>query len=232
MAKYTNRMDEDYIKFRALISQQKVVVDVDNEVWTLYDAGPKNISCPLLCLPPAIGTADAFFKQIIGLSTRGYRILTLSYPVYWTLEDFTKGLTRLIDQLGLSKVHLFGASLGGYLAQKFVEVTRHSNRVHSLFLCNSFHDTAVFRQSNLSGIYWTLPAFMLRRTLLQHLPADGLEVRVAEATDFMVERLDTLTRYFNISSYRPKVFEQIDFVPQVAHDRDTYATSIYRHNMN
>ena len=194
MAAHANRTGEDYIKFRALISQQKLVVDVDNEVWTLYDAGPKNITCPLLCLPPAIGTAETFFKQIIGLSTRGYRIITLSYPVYWAMEDFIKGLTRLIDQLGLTKVHLFGASLGGYLAQKFVEGVKHSNRVHSLFLCNSFHDTAVFRQNSLSGLYWTLPAFMLRRTLLQHLPADQLEGRVAEATDFMVERLDSLTR--------------------------------------
>ena len=194
MAKYKNYMEEDYIKFRALISQQKVVVDIDNETWTLYDAGPKHITCPLLCLPPAIGTADGFYKQTIGLSTRGYRIITLSYPVFWTIDEFVKGLTRLIDQLGLVRVHLFGASLGGYLAQKFVESTMLSNRVHSVFLCNSFHDTSVFRQSNLSGIYWTLPAFMLRRTLLQHLPADHLEARVAEATDFMVDRLDALSR--------------------------------------
>lgn len=190
-----NRFEEEYMQFRSLVSMQKVIVDNPQEVWTLYDAGPKNVSCPLLFLPPAIGTADTFFKQIISLSTKGYRIITLSYPVYWNLDDFVKGFAKLIDHLGLEKVHLFGASLGGYLAQKFAEQTIDTNRVQSLFLCNSFHDTSIFKNTTKSSLYWTLPTFMLRRMLIQHLPADELEINVAQATDFIVNRMDMLTRY-------------------------------------
>ena len=45
------------------------------------------------------------------------------------------------------KVHLCGASLGGFLAQKFAECTYKSPRVHSLILCNSFSDTSIFNQT-------------------------------------------------------------------------------------
>ncbi len=37
-----------------------------------------------------------------------------------------------------SKVHIFGASLGAFLAQKFAEHTYHCQRVQSLIICNGF----------------------------------------------------------------------------------------------
>ena len=40
-----------------------------------------------------------------------------------------------------TQVHLFGAGLGGYLAQKFAELTFRSPMVRSLVLCNTFSDT-------------------------------------------------------------------------------------------
>jgi maspardin len=43
-----------------------------------------------------------------------------------------------------AQVHLFGVSLGGFLAQKFAESTASAQRVQSLILCNTFADTAVF----------------------------------------------------------------------------------------
>lgn len=51
------------------------------------------------------------------------------------------------------QVHLFGASLGGFLAQKFAEYTHKSPRVHSLILCNSFSDTAIFNQTWTANRY-------------------------------------------------------------------------------
>lgn len=104
-------------------------------------------------------------------------LLQLQYPVYWDLLEFCDGFKKLLDHLQLDKVcpvflylptseshilqsrksmltlvlfdqvHLFGASLGGFLAQKFAEVTHKSPRVHSLILCNSFSDTSIFNQT-------------------------------------------------------------------------------------
>jgi maspardin len=54
--------------------------------------------------------------------------------------------------LEIEKVHLFGAALGGFLAQKFAEFTRSCPRVASLVLCNTFTDTAVFNYADQSQL--------------------------------------------------------------------------------
>ena len=43
----------------------------------MYDAGPRNVKSPLICLPPVCGTADVFFKQLTTLSQRGYRVISV-----------------------------------------------------------------------------------------------------------------------------------------------------------
>jgi hypothetical protein len=34
------------------------------------------------------------------------------HPVYWSVKEWCEGFRKLLDYLGLHKVHLFGASLG------------------------------------------------------------------------------------------------------------------------
>ena len=71
----------------------QVVVDDDNsKEWTMYDAGPKTVKCPLICFPPASGTGDVFFKQILGLTSAGYRVIAVSYsprpkPSFWSQSE-------------------------------------------------------------------------------------------------------------------------------------------------
>ena len=63
-----------------LIFVSQLIVDDDgNKEWTLYDAGPRHIRCPLICLPPASGTADVFYRQLLALSSAGYRVIAVSY---------------------------------------------------------------------------------------------------------------------------------------------------------
>jgi maspardin len=71
----------------------------------------------------------------------------VEYPVFWSVEEFCDGFLKLIDHLELDKVHIFGASLGAFLAQKVAEQTFKSPRVHSLLLCNGFVDTTAFKQT-------------------------------------------------------------------------------------
>ena len=60
----------------------QIVVDNDDEKeWLIYDAGPRSVQCPLVCLPPASGTADVFFKQILTLSSLGYRVISVSFII-------------------------------------------------------------------------------------------------------------------------------------------------------
>ena len=89
---------EDYKRFRSSIPQRKVelkhlsitwslsifvvlqiVVDKSNQPWVVYDAGPRHVHSPLVCLPPVCGTADVFFKQLLALSQAGYRVISVSF---------------------------------------------------------------------------------------------------------------------------------------------------------
>lgn len=84
------------------------------QAWRIFDSGPKSVSCPLICLPPVSGTADIFFKQVMGLSSRGVRVIAAEPPPYWNIKEWCDGFKRLIDYLELDKVHIFGASLGNF----------------------------------------------------------------------------------------------------------------------
>ncbi|KAG8039314.1 hypothetical protein G9C98_003621 [Cotesia typhae] len=102
----------EYESFRSSIPLKKIIVDSDGtKGWRIYDSGPKNIKSPLICLPPVSGTADIFFKQILSLSAKGYRVISAESPVYWNINDWCCGFKKLLDYLELNKVHIFGASL-------------------------------------------------------------------------------------------------------------------------
>lgn len=186
---------QEYISFRSTVPLRRIVVDSsDEKEWLLYDAGPRSVRCPLICLPPASGTADVFFKQILTLSSLGYRVISVEYPTYWTYSEWTEGFLRLLDFLKLDEVHLFGASLGGFLAQKFAELTFKSPRVHSLILCNAFADTSVFQQTATASTFWVMPAFVLKKMIMNNFTVQEVDEDIADSIDFMVERLESLGR--------------------------------------
>jgi len=136
---------DEYKSFRASVPLKKILIGDEGDCWQVYDAGPRDSSgSPLVCLPPIAGTADIFFRQCLALSSRGYRVISVQSPPYWSLSQWCQGFKDLLDHLDIEKVHLFGSALGGFLGQKFAEYTRNCPRVASLVLCNSFTDTSVF----------------------------------------------------------------------------------------
>ena len=129
---------------------------------------------------------------VSALSARGHRVLSVSWPVYWTHEAWCHGLAQLLDQLGLERIHILGAALGGFLAQKFAEVTRDCPRVASLILCNTFTGMvgskrntfykcyffrqAIFNFNDEATSIWMLPTLVLRRMILT-----GLNIAISGA---------------------------------------------------
>ncbi|CAC5395343.1 SPG21 [Mytilus coruscus] len=202
----------EYQSFRSSVSQRKVSIEKYNEnelegsnggvfvdedeskEWKVYDAGPRSVKCPLICFPPASGTADVFFRQILALTAVGYRVISVEYPTYWKIVEFCEGFRRLIDHLQLDKVHLFGASLGGFLAQKFAEYTYRSPRVASLILCNSFYDTTIFNQTNSAPTFWMMPSLVLKKMVMGNFDKGPVDPSICDSIDFLVEKLDGLTQ--------------------------------------
>uniref|UniRef100_A0A8C9Z1P2 SPG21 abhydrolase domain containing, maspardin n=1 Tax=Sander lucioperca TaxID=283035 RepID=A0A8C9Z1P2_SANLU len=99
------KVSPDYNWFRSTVPLKRIIVDDDDsKVWSLYDAGPKSIRCPIILLPPVSGTAEVFFQQVLALTGWGYRVISLQYPVYWDLMEFCDGFRKLLDHLQLDKV--------------------------------------------------------------------------------------------------------------------------------
>uniref|UniRef100_A0A1B6D4C4 Maspardin n=1 Tax=Clastoptera arizonana TaxID=38151 RepID=A0A1B6D4C4_9HEMI len=186
---------QEYISFRSSVPLKKIVVDSNSSrCWKIYDSGPKTVTTPLVCLPPVSGTADVYFKQILALSAKGIRVISAEHPVYWTVNQFCEGLKTLLDYLGIDKIHIFGASLGGFLAQKFAEYTSHCPRVSSLILCNAFIDTTVFNYNESAAVFWVCPSLVLKKMVMGNFTAEHSDIRIIQSVDFMVDRLDSLSQ--------------------------------------
>jgi maspardin len=110
-------------------------VIIDGLTWELIDAGTGDT--PLLMLPGALGTCETFYKQILQFSPR-YRIVSVNYPPISEPAEICASLHRLLQELGITRLYLFGTSLGGYLAQCFAQ--RYPALLASTVIANSFLD--------------------------------------------------------------------------------------------
>lgn len=183
----------EYLSFRANIPRRKICVDSDGrKEWILYDIGPKSISSPLICFPPVSGRADIYFQQMLTLSSTGFRVISVEYPTYWTVQEFCEGFQQLLNHLQLDRVHLFGSSVGGFLAQKFAEFSLSSHRVESLILCNTFTSTDIFDQTISAPTFWMLPAVMLKSMVMGNLDKGNTDLEIAKSIEFVVCSLDSL----------------------------------------
>lgn len=179
---------------------KRVIVDEDSsKVWCLYDAGPKDVTCPIIFFPPVSATGEVFFKQIMFLSRNGYRVIAVSYPIYWSMREYVSGFVRLMDHMKLDKVHIFGASVGGFIAQKIAESLCNCQRIHSLILCNSFTDTATFNQTETSNLFWLIPGPVLKNRIV-NMPAIRSQAacytdsEIADSMIFVAESLDKMSQ--------------------------------------
>jgi len=83
---------------------------------------------------------------------------------------------------------------GGFLAQKFGDYTHRCPRVLSLILCNSFTDTSVFQYGDSAPFLWMLPAIVLKKMVMGNFGSEKMDPDVADAVDFMVEKLESLSQ--------------------------------------
>lgn len=185
---------QEYLSFRSNVPLRKIIVDNSSKGWKIYDSGPKTVKTPLICLPPVSGTADVFFKQVLALHAKGIRVISAEHPVYWSASEWCEGFRKLLDYLALPKVHIFGSSLGGFLAQKFAEATHSCPRVASLILCNAFADTSIFSYTDSSSIFWMLPSIVLKKMVMGNLSVSNVDPAMCEAVEFMMERLESLSQ--------------------------------------
>ncbi|CAK9173153.1 unnamed protein product [Ilex paraguariensis] len=180
----------DYIYFKSQVPLHKI--PIGSKQWRYYDCGPKVVP-PLICLPGIAGTAEVYYKQIMSLSMKGYRVISIDIPRVWNHHEWVQAFEKFLDAIDVHHIHLYGTSLGGFLAQLFAQ--HRPRRVRSLILSNTFLETRSFSAAMPWApiVGWT-PSFLLKRHVLTGIPNGPHEPFVADSVDFVVSQVETLSR--------------------------------------
>lgn len=180
----------DYVYFKSKVPLHKI--SIGPKQWRYYDFGPKAMP-PLICLPGIAGTADVYYKQIMSLSMKGYRVISVDIPRVFNHQEWIHSFEKFLDTVNVHHVHLYGTSLGGFLALIFAQ--HRPRRVKSLVLSNSFLDTQKFAAAMPWSpiVSWT-PSFLLKRYILTGIREGPHEPFIADSVDFVVGQVETLSR--------------------------------------
>ncbi|KAM3401851.1 hypothetical protein ACQJBY_006066 [Aegilops geniculata] len=181
----------DYVYFKSVVPLHKI--SIGSKLWRYYDFGPKAVP-PLICIPGIAGTADVYYKQIMSLSMKGYRVISIDVPQVWNHHEWIHSFEKFLDSMNIHhQVHICGTSLGGFLAQVFAQYR--PRRVKSLVLSNTFLETHKFAAAMPWSplVSWT-PSFLLKRYLLTGIRDGPHEPFIADSVDFVVGQVETLSR--------------------------------------
>lgn len=180
----------DYVYFKSQVPLHKI--PIGPRLWKYYDFGPKVVP-PLICLPGIAGTADVYYKQIMSLSMKGYRIISVDIARVWNHHEWIQAFEKFLDTIDVHHIHLYGTALGGFLAQLFAQ--HRPRRVRSLVLSNTFLDTTSFSTAMpwAPVVAWT-PAFLLKRYVLTGIRDVPQEPFIADSVDFVVSQVEALSK--------------------------------------
>lgn len=162
--------------------------------WVYYDWGPRQYAEPLLCLHPIVGSAESYYRVILSLAERGYRVISPQLPVYWSAPEFCDGLQSFLDALQVRRVHIYGAGIGGFLALFFA--SRRPERVSSVALTHAFLSTVSVGHNIVyspSVLRW-LPDILVRNAVRSMFPKGKAELSIAEAAEFVIVRTLSCSR--------------------------------------
>ncbi|CAM0910668.1 unnamed protein product [Alopecurus aequalis] len=180
----------DYVYFKSVVPLHKI--SIGSKLWRYYDFGPKAVP-PLICIPGIASTADVYYKQIMSLSMKGYRVISIDIPQVWNHLEWIHSFEKFLDSMNIHHVHIYGTSLGGFLAQIFAQ--QRPRRVKSLVLSNTFLETHKYAAAMPWSpvVNWT-PSFLLKRYLLTGIRDGPHEPFIADSVDFVVGQVETLSR--------------------------------------
>ncbi|XP_023534159.1 maspardin-like [Cucurbita pepo subsp. pepo] len=180
----------DFIYFKSQVPLHRI--PIGTKQWRYYDFGPKVVP-PLICLPGIAGTADVYYKQILSLAMKGYRVISVDIPRVWKHQEWIQAFEKFLDTIDVHHIHIYGTSLGGFLAQLFAQ--HRPRRVKSLILSNSFIETKNFSAAMpwAPVVSWA-PSFLLKRYVLTGIRDGPHEPFIADSVDFVVSQVEMLSK--------------------------------------
>eukprot|EP00930_Biecheleria_cincta_P082969 TRINITY_DN72606_c0_g1_i1.p1 TRINITY_DN72606_c0_g1~~TRINITY_DN72606_c0_g1_i1.p1 ORF type:complete len:355 (+),score=57.79 TRINITY_DN72606_c0_g1_i1:75-1139(+) len=194
VASTSRTISSDFALFKSACPLQKFAQPHSHLEWSYYQAGPPDDKQPVVLLHGTSSTAAAFFYQVQALGEKGYRVVSSQYPAYDTPESWCKGFDLFLDALRCRNAHIFGAGLGGFLAQHYA--VRYPNRVRSLVLCNAFASADAFaaRLGAWGCVIPLMPSAMLRQAMQDAFPQGGfMELSAKQAIDWVALQMNDLS---------------------------------------
>ncbi|KAG6514163.1 hypothetical protein ZIOFF_024504 [Zingiber officinale] len=88
----------DYVYFKSQVPLHKI--SIGDKQWKYYDFGPKSVP-PLICIPGIAGTADVYYKQILSVSKKGYRVISVDIPRVWNHVAWVHSFEKFLDTLSI-----------------------------------------------------------------------------------------------------------------------------------
>ena len=202
-------------EFRSKVARQSITLalgghDYGDSTWVYFEHGPRDeAAVPIVLLHGVEGTANTFFEQVLTLTAKGHRVIAAQYPPHTSHAGWLLSAECFLNHVHAPTAHILGDGLGAFLALLFAR--RHPRRVRSLMLSNGFSSNRDFDFSafflgedtmaaKLAGstvgahVFRWMPEFLIKRCLLSRLPSGQLSTAEADAVDFVVREVETLTQ--------------------------------------
>ncbi|KAF2313136.1 hypothetical protein GH714_009439 [Hevea brasiliensis] len=137
-----------------------------------------------------------YFKSQVPLhKIPGYRVISVDIPRVWNHHEWVQAFEKFLDVIDVHHIHLYGTSLGGFLAQLFAQ--HRPRRVRSLILSNTFLDTRSFAAAMPWAPVYVCqldPCIFAEKYVLTGIRDGPHEPFIADSVDFVVSQVETLSR--------------------------------------
>ncbi|KAK6158039.1 hypothetical protein DH2020_005353 [Rehmannia glutinosa] len=173
----------DYIYFKSQVPLHKI--PIGSKQWRYYDFGPKVVP-PLICLPGTAGTADVYYKQIMSLSMKGYRVISVDIPRVWNHHEWIQAFEKFLDAIDVHHQKL--VDMPNILAASCLP----SSILFSFELAGNI--VLLLTSISIFDSVGLTPSFLLKRYVLTGIRDGPLEPFIADSVDFVVSQVETLSR--------------------------------------
>lgn len=168
--------------------------------WHYHDVGTgENV---IVFLHGMGGSGDIWFQQIEALKER-FRCIAVTYPPLPNLDLLRFGILGILEKENISRAHLVGSSMGGYLAQFLA--AKDPTRIRKVILGNTFPPNNVIPRRARMGVRylpwvpeWAIMAGMRRNARRVLFPAAGdselVDAYLYEQTCGFMRKPDVIAR--------------------------------------
>ncbi|MBA0718660.1 hypothetical protein Golax_006393 [Gossypium laxum] len=176
----------DYIHFKSQVPLHKIPLLWSNYYVGFYENSDHGIAeCCSGCAWNLPNSVLCIFW--------GYWVISVDIPQVWNHQEWIQSFEKFLDVFNVYHIHLYGTSLGGFLAQLFAQ--HRPRRVKSLVLSNAFLETRSFAAAMpWAPIVGWSPSFLLKRYVLTGIRDGPHEPFIADSVDFVVSQVETLSR--------------------------------------